>query len=182
MKRATWGAIVAVGLAALASAPEEEAPLEVFTSMPGPYFFLSDGRTVVDHLVTVRASPEAFPPEGGWREVFEVEIDFKEQGPDIQQRLVFGRLARVAPDRRNVLSSTVAQLSVPDHGTMMLVDEQGFSACLESFCEKQYVVRFIMSGFGFLDTQWFLRAGIEWERNDFEVSEAATLTLTTRPL
>lgn len=174
--------LVCAGSAAVASAPAEEEPFEVFSSMPGPFFFLSDGRTVVDHLVTVRASPEAFPPEGNYREVFEVEIDLQEEGPDINQRVVFGRLARVAPDGINVVSSTVAQLSVPDRGTMVLIDEQGFTQCDEDVCIKRYVVRFIMSGLGFLDTQWFIRAGVDWARNDLEVPEEAELTLSVRLL
>lgn len=168
--------------ASVASAPEEEAPLDVFSSFPGPFFFLSDGRTIVDYLLTVRASPEAFPTRGGWREILEVEVDFQEEGPDIVDRLVFGNLARVRPDGVSVFSSTVARVSVPDRGTLFLRDEQGVTTCDENGCIKRYVVRFVLSGLGFLSSDWFIRAGIDWDDPALEVPEAATLSFDIRLL
>ena len=175
-------ALVLAGAAAVGSATGEEGPYEVFTSLPAPYFTPSGGGAVVSWLVTVQASPEAFPPEGDWREVFEVELDVREDGPDLERQLVIGRVARVAPSGRRVLSSTVARVPVGDVGTVILTDAQSFTPCIEGRCEKQYVVQFVLSGLGFFRTRWFLRAGIDWAREDLAPPEAATLNLEIRPL
>ncbi|MEO1234087.1 MAG: hypothetical protein AAFZ18_34855 [Myxococcota bacterium] len=182
MRRRALSILALMAAAAVASAPEEEEPFEVFSSFPGPFFFLSDSRTIVDYLVTVRASPEAFPPRGGWREVFEVEVDFEEEGLDLDDRVVFGNLARVRPDGLTVFTATVARVDVPDRGTLFLTDEQGITTCDEEGCIQRYVVRFVLSGFGFLSTRWFIRAGIDWDDPTQEVPEAATLTFDIRLL
>ena len=173
---AVLAALVALA-AVIASAPEEEDPVEVFSSFPGPFFFLSESRPLVDFLVSIRASPESFPPLGDWIETFEVEIDFSEEGVDLDNnRSVLGLLARVAPDDRTVLSSTVARADVPDRGTIVLVDQQGRTVCADGMCRKRYVIRFFLSGFGALRTQWFLKAGIDWTRDGQEVPEGAQIT------
>lgn len=181
--RARAGLAILVATAAvMASASDDEAPFEVFTSSPGPDFFLSDNRAIVDWLVSVRASEAAFPPSGGWVELFEVELDVEDTGPPLEDRFVLGLLARVNPDGRTIQSSTVARVPAPSFGTLIVNDRQGVTACVDGLCLKQYVVRFIQSGFGRLETRWFLRAGIDWERPGLEVPEAATLTIQAQLL
>lgn len=172
-----WVALLLVGAAVVASSPpEEEPPVDVFSSAPGPFFTLSEDRRVVDWLVTVEASRAAFPPESDWTEFFEVELDLFNDGINVE-RLVAGQLARVTPDGRSVLSSTVASVTVVDTATLNLVDRQALSPCLAGVCRKQYVLRFVMSGVGMLQTQWFLRAGIEWDTEQAEIPQDASLNI-----
>lgn len=176
-------ALLAASCALVASsAPDEEEPYEVFSSFPGPDFFLSQNRTIVDFLITVQATPECFPPEGDWVELFEVEADFEEDGDDTDERRVLGRLARVTPDGRSVLTSTVTRISVPDRGTLIVADEKGITECVNGTCQKQYVVRFVMNGRGILRPFWFIRAGFDWARNDLEVPEAARIVFRAQLL
>lgn len=183
-RRRLVAAVVAVvaGAAAVASAPPEEARYELLESMPGPWFRLSRSVAVVDWLVLVRTTPEVFPPTGAWGEFFEVEIDAEWMGELGPPPTLFVRLARVAPNRTNVLSSTVARASVEPVATVRVADEQGYSPCIEGVCEKLYVVRFVMVGAGVLRTQWFIRAGVDWVGRDATLPEAATMTFDVAPL
>ena len=171
-----------VAVTFVASAPREEEPYEVFNSMPGPFFTLSDGQNVVDWLVTIRTTPAAFPPEGSWTELFEIELDLAEQDFGETSRVVSGRLARVALETNRVLSSTVGRIPLPEERTLILTDERGETQCDAEVCEKRYFVRFVVSGFGVLRTQWFIRAGIDWAQSDLEVPESAHLTLLPQRL
>lgn len=176
-------ALAAAGLAAVGSAADErEAPVEVFSSIPGPPFRMTDNITIVDWFITLRATPESFPPIGDWRERFSVEIDFEEAGRDLDDRTVVGRLARVAPGGRTVLSSTTTAVGAGDRATLVLVDEQGFTPCIETLCEKRYVLRLELLGLGNLSARWFLQAAIDWARGDLEVPERAGIAILTRLL
>lgn len=173
-----WGA----ALAALASGSVGPERLELLESFPGPAFVLGSRRSLADWLVTVRASPEVFPAEGDWTELFEVELDLEQPSPDGEPPFVFGRLARVAPGGRTVLSSTVAQVDVDPVATLRLTDEQGVSPCVDGVCQKQYVVRFVFVGRGRVETRWFVRAGVDWRGRDEALPPSATLTFEVLPL
>ncbi len=168
-------ATLAVLALASCGGPQEQS-FDVFVSMPGPFFQLSEQQPVVDFLVAVTASPSAFPPEGDHRELLEIELDVEALDFAGADRLLVGRLARVAPDQRTVLPSTVAVQRLGDRATLVLTDWTGYSPCIGPRCEKWYAVRFVSFGLGALRTRWFLRAGVEW-LIPASVPEEAALTL-----
>ena len=168
--------ILITALAVVASAPEDDPSVELLTSFPGPFFFLPNGESSAEFFVMVEASRSAFPPEGAWTEFFEVEVNFS-RNQATSTRSVLGRISRLDPDSENlrVLSTTTAQVSVLNQATMILADNESLTSCAMERCRKLYRVSFSKRGLGAIQTNWFIRAGIDWTQDGLEVPESAIL-------
>lgn len=158
--------------------PEGDEAWDILTTAPGPFFYMSDSRPVTDWLVTVRSSPESFPPDGAYSELFEIEMELDGEPTRIGRNppSVIGRIGQVSEDGRSILSSTVARTVADDLAYLHILDRQGSSFCGPEYCQRQYVVRFVLLGLAVFRPEWQVTAAVDWEREDPAIPEEAAIS------